>query len=136
MLPFTFEYSNPFSAIELRATSVRDGVDQWSQEDFGRRYLLGPGLAGFGTSQDVDYTVVVEESHDESVPDGCYRAILVPADLPAGQLHIRGGYSDIDIDTPAAYVAVAFFELLDERILIRLSKRPFSTTGEVHGPGS
>lgn len=134
MLPYTFEYSNPFSAIELRDASVRDAVDQWSPEDFDRRYLLGPGLAAFGTSQDIDYTVTVEEADSETVPADCYRGILVPVKLTAGQVHIRGGYSDVDINTPAAYVAVAFFELLNGRILIRLSTRPFSRTGEVHGP--
>lgn len=118
----TFLYSNPFSSIDVRAEGAAESWLEWRAEDAERGFAISEHVVSFKTSSDDDYEVTVVESDDEQVPDDCLVAVKVPLANPGAIVHIRGGYSDVDIPTAKTCRSVMFLELPGNRVLLRLSQ--------------
>ena len=125
MLLYSFTYSNPFRSVDVSTEAASDFRHEWTAAEIAANHYQLPTTVGFGTGQDVDYFISIESSRDESIPEGCYSAIVLPLDLDSGWVYFRGGYSDVDLPLSECYVAVGCYELPDNRIIVRLyTKKP------------
>jgi hypothetical protein len=115
-----FIFSNPFSSIDVRAPSAKDTWLEWTPENFEQGYCVANGLVSFSTSVDDEYEVTIVESDDEAVPEGCQFAVKAPFESEGNMIHIRGGYTDLDLPGHGPYRSIAYFELTGLRLLIRL----------------
>ncbi len=117
-----FTYANPFSSIDVRSSSEKDCWLDWQQENVEQGFCLSPGLAAFSTTTDEDYEVTIVESDDVSLPSHCVYAVQVPFISESGQLHIRGGYADLDIPAANRYQSLLFVEAEGRQVEIRLGQ--------------
>jgi hypothetical protein len=125
-LPDSFSYSNPFSSLDVRASSAAHSWPEWQPADFVRGFCLGEHAVSFSTLTDDNYEVTVVESDDELVPEDCVFAVKAPLDSSGPAAHIRGGCPDVDVPTTWPCQSVMFLELVGSRVLLRLGREPVS----------